>query len=88
MWRWLQEQLDIGEELALLPNWYMLLSGAVLFMAAAGLYMHYTAQDNHILAVAIVITLLMSVCERYVFKVYKSSNLTVASAVIYTILML
>ena len=88
MWRWLQEQLNIGEELALLPSWYMLLSGAVLFMAVAGLYFHYSEQDNHVLAVAIIITLLMSVCERYIFKVRKSAHLTLASAVIYTILML
>ena len=88
MWQWLQEQLNIAEELALLPNWYMLLSGAVLFLAVIGLYFHYSEQDNHVLAVAIIITLSMSVCERYVFKVYKSSNLTLASAVIYSILML
>lgn len=88
MWRWLQEQLDIGEELALLPNWYMLLSGAVLVLALVGLYVHYNNQDNHVLAVAIILTLGMSIAERYGFKVRKSANLTLASAVIYAILML
>ncbi len=88
MWRWLQEQLDIGEELALLPNWYMLMSGAVLVLAIIGLYFHYSQEDNRILAAAIVVTLNMAVCERYLFKVRKSANLTIASAVIYTLLML
>ena len=88
MWHWLQEQLDIAEELALLPNCYMLLSGAVLFLAVIGLYFHYSEQDNHVLAVAILITLSMSVCERYIFKVRKSAHLTLASAIIYSILML
>lgn len=88
MWRWLQEQLDIGEELALLPNWYMLMSGAVLVLAIAGLYFHYTVEDNRLLATVIVATLGMAVCERYWFKVRKSAHLTLASAVIYTLLML
>lgn len=88
MWRWLQEQLDIGEELALLPNWYMLMSGGVLFLAIVGLYFHYTAEDNRLLAAAIVTTLSMAVCERYLFQVRKSANLTIASAIIYTLLML
>lgn len=88
MWRWLLEQFDISEELSQLPSWYMVLSGFVLFTAVVGLYFHYSDEDNLILAVAIVATLSMAVCERYFFDVPKSSNLTLCSAVVYALLML
>lgn len=88
MWRWILEQFNIADELSLFPSWYMGVSAAVLVTAMTGLYFHYTQTDNRILCIAIVATLLMAIYERYVAVAHKSSNLTLISAVIYTLLMI
>lgn len=88
MWKWLVQQIDISDELAKFSALYMGLSGVVMGMAFVGLYFHYERQDNHLLAFAIVITLLMSLYERYGMKAHKSANLTLLSAVVYSLLML
>lgn len=88
MWKWLLKQFDITDELTQFSTWYMALSGVVMGMAFIGLYFHYQQQDNHILGVAIVLTLIMSLYERYWIKATKSANLTLMSAVIYSLLMI
>jgi phage terminase large subunit len=88
MWRWIVEQFNIADELTHFPSWYMGISAAVLVTAITGLYFHYTQDDNRVLSIAIVVTLIMAVYERYGAYAYKSSNLTVLSAVIYTLLMI
>lgn len=88
MWAWFLRQMDISDELGKFSGWYMGLSGVVMGMAFVGLYFHYRQQDNHLLAIAIVLTLAMSLYERYWIKVPKSANLTLSSAVVYSLLML
>lgn len=88
MWKWLLKQFDISDELTQFSTWYMALSGVVMGMAFVGLYFHYQQQDNRILGVAIVFTLTMSLYERYWIKATKSANLTLMSAVIYSLLMI
>lgn len=88
MWRWISHQFDISEELARLPGWYVIVSSAVLLLAMVGLYLHYNEYNNHFLAAAIVATLGLSVFERYKLKAPKSANLTLVSAIIYSLLML
>lgn len=88
MWKWLLQQLDISAELPRFSVLYMGLSGVVMGMAFVGLYFHYVQQDNHLLGIAIILTLLMSLYERYWIKAHKSANLTLLSAVIYSLLML
>ena len=88
MWKWLLKQFDISDELTQFSTWYMALSGVVMGMAFVGLYFHYQQQDNQILGVAIVFTLTMSLYERYWIKATKSANLTLMSAVIYSLLMI
>ena len=88
MWKWLLKQFDISDELTQFSTWYMALSGVVMGMAFVGLYFHYQQQDNRILGVAIVFTLMMSLYERYWIKATKSANLTLMSAVIYSLLMI
>lgn len=87
MWKWLLQQIDISNELPRFSALYMGLSGVVMGMAFVGLYFHYERQDNHVLGIAIIMTLLMSLYERYRIKAYKSANLTLLSAVIYSLLM-
>lgn len=88
LWRWVSQQLDVSEELMRLPGWYIVVSSVVLFFAVIGLYAHYNEEDNHVLAFAITATVGLSLFERYGLKVPKSANLTLASAVIYSLLML
>ena len=88
MWAWFLRQMDISDELGKFSGWYMGLSGVVMGMAFVGLYFHYRQQDNHLLAIAIVLTLAMSLYERYWIKAPKSANLTLSSAVVYSLLML
>lgn len=88
MWRWIVKQFDIADELPHFPSWYMAISATVLMTAMTGLYFHYSQADNRVLSIAIVATLMMAVYERYAVAAYKSSNLTVVSAVIYTLLMI
>lgn len=88
MWKWLLQQIDISDELSRFSVFYLGLSGVVMGMAFVGLYFHYEQQDNHLLGIAIILTLLMSLYERYRVRAYKSANLTLLSAVIYSLLML
>ncbi|RYZ87721.1 MAG: hypothetical protein EOO68_27285 [Moraxellaceae bacterium] len=88
MWAWFLRQMDISDELGKFSGWYMGLSGVVMGMAFVGLYFHYQQRDNHLLAIAIVLTLAMSLYERYWIKAHKSANLTLSSAVVYSLLML
>lgn len=88
MWAWFLRQMDISDELGKFSGWYMGLSGVVMGMAFVGLYFHYQQLDNHLLAIAIVLTLAMSLYERYWIKAPKSANLTLSSAVVYSLLML
>ncbi|XID74904.1 hypothetical protein ACF3NA_10455 [Alkanindiges sp. WGS2144] len=88
MWKWLLQQLDISSELPRLSAWYMGLSGLIMGVAFVGLYFHYSLQDNRLLGIAIMITLLMSLYERYWIRALKSANLTLFSAVVYSLLML
>lgn len=87
MWKWILQQIDISAELPRFSTRYMGLSGMVMGMAFVGLYFHYEQQDNHLLGLAIILTLLMSLYERYRIKAHKSANLTLLSAVIYALLM-
>ena len=88
MWTWLLQQIDISDELGKFSGWYMGLSGLMMGLAFVGLYLHYHQQDNHLLGIAIVLTLCMSLYERYWIKAPKSANLTLLSAVVYSLLML
>lgn len=88
MWTWLLQQIDISDELGKFSGWYMGLSGLMMGLAFVGLYLHYQRQDNHLLGIAIVLTLCMSLYERYWIKAPKSANLTLLSAVVYSLLML
>lgn len=88
LWQWLVAQLDISGELNRFSPVYMGLSGVVMGLAFIGLYFHYTQQDNQLLGIAAIVTVLMSLYERYVMQVVKSANLTLLSAVIYSLLML
>ena len=87
MWKWVLQQIDISDELGKFSSWYMGLSGLVMGLAFVGLYMHYQQQDNHLLGIAIVLTLCMSLYERYWIKAPKSANITLFSAVVYSLLM-
>jgi hypothetical protein len=87
MWKWLVQQIDISDELSRFSPLYMGLSGVVMGMAFVGLYFHYARQDNQLLGIAIIVTLAMSLYERYRLKAYKSANLTLLSAVIYSLFM-
>ncbi len=88
MWKWFLQQIDISDELPKFSSWYMGLSGVAMGMAFVGLYFHYQQQDNRLLGIAIMLTVVMSLYERYRIKARKSANLTLASAVIYSLLML
>ena len=88
IWNWISHQLDVSEELSRLPSGYIVVSSMVLFCAMFGLYAHYNERDNHVLAIAITATIGLSLFERYRLKVPRSANLTLLSAVIYSLLML
>lgn len=87
MWKWLLQHIDISDELPKFSAFYMGLSGVVMGVAFVGLYFHYEQQDNQLLGIAIILTLLLSLYERYGMNAYKSANLTLLSAVIYSLLM-